>query len=117
MLKLLNVTAGLTFLLLSPLASADSIQSTLSAYEAKDCKPVVDDVLSRQKIDRSQLIKIEYITIEVNPGDDFGEDYLYEAWLNFASCNGNMVISMDRACFIQQNYKTGTCEKTNLIEK
>ncbi|MCG8492492.1 MAG: hypothetical protein MI743_12810 [Sneathiellales bacterium] len=114
MLKVLNVPAGLLLLLLPSLVSANSVQSTLSVYEAQDCKPVVDKMLSRQDIDRSQLTKIEYITIEVKPGEDFGEDYIYEAWLNFGSCTGNMVISMDRACFIRQSYKTGTCSKTDL---
>jgi len=116
MMKSLNIAAGISLLLLSPMASADSIQSTLSVYEAKDCEPVVNDALTRKKIDRSRLTKTEYITIELNPGEDLGEDYTYEAWLSFAGCRGNMVISMDRACFIQQTYKTGTCDKIDLTK-
>ncbi len=97
--------------ILSNPAAAKSLQSTISAFEARDCAPVVDHLIDKQSIRRSDIVKIEYLTIQINPGDDFSEEYDYESWISFGSCKGNYVISMDRACFIKHSYATHECNR------
>ncbi len=106
--------ASLASLLIPTLASANSLQSMIAAYEAADCAPVVEQEIKDRKIDQTTIRKIEYITIQLSPSDDFGEDYDYEGWINFSSCKGNYVISMDKACFIKQSYATHECLKKGI---
>ena len=96
-------------LILAGPASANSLQSTISAFEARDCAPVVDQVIEENAINRSDITKIEYLTIQINPGDDVAEEYDYEGWISFGSCKGNYVVSMDRVCFVQKAYATHEC--------
>ncbi len=105
--------AALLPALLATSVQADSIQSNISAFEAEDCKPVVEDYLDRHNIDRSQIKLIEYITILLS-GGEFGEEKNYESWVSFASCTGNLVIKMDRGCFIRTDYVTNQCKVKGL---
>ncbi len=94
-------------------AQAGSIQSNISAFEAEDCKPVVEDYLDRKNIDRSQIKLIEYITIHLS-GGEFGEQKDYEGWVSFKGCKGNLIIKMNRGCFIQTDYVTNQCNAQGL---
>ncbi len=114
-LKILMLCA-LGMMLTGP-AAAQSLQSTISAFEASDCAPVVDHVIDKHSIDRSDIVKIEYLTIQINPGDDFAEEYDYESWISFGSCKGNFVISMDRACFVKQSYATHECNQKGVYDQ
>lgn len=89
-------------------ANADSIQSGIAAYEALDCKPVVEDYLDRKSIDRSQIKVIDYVT-DYLQGSEVGDEKEYEAWVSFNSCKGNLTIIMDRDCYIERDYLTNEC--------
>ncbi|WP_169543234.1 hypothetical protein [Sneathiella aquimaris] len=91
------------------LAMAASLQSEIAAYTAEDCAPVVQQHMTEVGIDPKHVEKIDYLTIHKNPGDNAGEDYEFQSWINFSSCQGNYVIMLDRSCFIQQSYFYGRC--------
>lgn len=109
----LVILAALMPTVLATTVQASSIQSNISAFIAEDCKPVVVDYLDRHNIDRSQIKLIEYITILLS-GGEFGEEKSYEGWVSFKSCTGNLVIKMDRSCFIQTDYVTNQCKTKGL---
>ncbi len=97
-------------------AISGSIQSTIAAYEAEDCAPVVEDKLNSLSISQDQIKRINYITIQYNPSNDV-EIYEYESWISFASCPGNLVIKMDNACFVNRMYARGGCTKSGALMK
>lgn len=114
MRKIPILTAALASMLVPTLVSANSLQSMIAVYEAADCAPVVEQEIKDRRIDHTTIKKIDYITIQINPSDSFGEEYEYEGWINFSSCKGNYVISMDKACFIKQSYATHECLKKGI---
>lgn len=97
-------------------ALSGSVQSSIAAYDAEDCAPVVEDKISSLSIHQDQIKRINYITIQYNPSDD-AEVYEYESWISFASCPGNLVINMDNACFVNKMYAKGGCTKNGAIMK
>jgi len=91
---------------ISSTAYSQSIQSGISAYEAEDCAPVVQDYLEKHSVAQSSIKAIDYVTTYITGGSDAGEEEDYEAWVSFNNIKGNLVIRMDRACFISQAYTT-----------
>ena len=113
MKPVLVILAALMPTAIATAVQAGSIQSSISAFTAEDCKPVVDDYLDRHKIDRNQIKLIEYITNELS-GGEFGEEKEYEGWVSFKGCTGNLVIRMNRNCFIQGDFVTNECKAKGL---
>lgn len=113
MIHKLMILAAVSSAALISTAQAGSIQSSISAYVAEDCKPVIEDYLDRHNVDRSQIKVIDYITSWLS-GGEFGEEKEYQTWVSFNSCTGNLVIKMDRGCFIQTDYTTYQCNSKGI---
>ncbi len=105
--KSILLGVGTSMMLISTTQSS-TIQSNLSVFVAGDCKPVVEDYLERHSINQSDIKSVEYVTNYISAGE-FGEEKDFEGWVSFKNCTGNLVIKMDRACYIRTDYVTGQC--------
>jgi hypothetical protein len=110
--KSLLLGFGMSFAFIST-TQGSSIQSNLSVFVAQDCEPVVEDYLDRKNINRSEIKSVEYITNYISAGE-FGEEKDFEGWVSFKGCTGNLVIKMDRACYIRTDYVTSQCRSTGV---
>ena len=110
----LTLTFGLS--MIASTGYTQSIQSSLSVYDAEDCAPVVEEHLEKHSIDRTKIKVIDYITQYLQAGER-GEEKEYEAWVSFSTCKGNMVFSLDRQCYIQQTFNTYECRSEGLPTK
>ncbi|TNE38236.1 MAG: hypothetical protein EP348_05200 [Alphaproteobacteria bacterium] len=93
--------------------AADYLQKSIAAYDAKDCAPVVEQELDKEKIDRDKISKIDYIK-DVISDSESGEEYNYQGWVSFKGCGGNYVVNMNRYCQIKTTFATGSCKIENL---
>lgn len=87
-----------------------SIQSTIAAFEAKDCAPVIEAEMKSLGINEGMVTKIDYVDKFFSFSED-NEFYEYEAWIQFSSCPGTLVIVMDNACYINRIYSSRGCTK------
>ena len=99
--------------ILPSLVTAASLQSKISAFDAEDCAPVVEDYLDRHSVDLSKITTIDYIT-QFLQGSGVGNEKEFEAWVSFSSCKGNLAIIMDMGCHITRAYPTYTCDSQGL---
>ncbi len=104
------VGAALLAVAVTGTAKADYLQKSITAYKPEDCKPVVEQVIDDRGIDRDNITKIEYLTYYISDSEA-GEDYHFQAWMNFKNCKGNFVVDMNRACQIDKAYSMGNCDQ------
>ena len=74
------------------------------------CESVVDQQLDRLNVDRADIEKLFYTRqYRTGRGDEtvvVGTD----AWVQFHSCKGYLVISLDYFCRVRQVYTRGQCK-------
>jgi len=116
MKQLLTSIFTVGFCAIASASYAGSLQSSLSVYDADDCTPVVEAHLTEHAIDREKIKVIDYITHNLQAGGR-GQEKEYQAWVSFSTCKGNMVIRLDRQCYIEQTYNTYECKNDGLPTK
>lgn len=112
-LKLLGMMVCIS--ILSSCGNSDYLPSSIAAYDAEDCAPVVEQEIDRLSIDRSNLTKIEYIKVHISTGR-IGRQYDFEGWLSFKNCKGNFVIKMNRSCQIRSAYPRTECQLDKIVK-
>ncbi len=75
------------------------------------CESVVDQQLDRLNVDRADIKKLFYT--EQSRSFNRGEDTVVvgvDAWVQFKSCKGYLVIDMTNRCRVRQVYTRGQCK-------
>lgn len=109
-IKTISVIAAVV--VLSPFQTmADSLQESISAFDAIDCKPVIENELDVKNIDRSKIQKIDYYDRSPDAGETGAGNRSYHASVTFSSCTGSLEFALDGACFIERTFATGQCKQ------
>ena len=74
-------------------------------YRASNCETVVADRLARLNVDMADVRKIVY-AVQRRSGE-FSKAIGIEAWVNFHSRRGSLVIDMSTQCRVRQVYTHG----------
>ncbi len=112
-----GITAGMAVsicLTLPSLSMGENLQQSISAYDAIDCKPVIEQELEKYKINRSDIRNIDYYNTSFGGGERGGGLRSFQASINFHSCKGSLIFSLDSACYVERIFSTGECKKFNL---
>jgi|19_taG_2_1085344.scaffolds.fasta_scaffold240303_1 hypothetical protein len=106
---------GITFIAVTSCSSNESnLQQGIAAFGPEDCKPVVEQQINDTNIDRNKISKIDYLTYYISESDS-GEEYNYQGWISFNSCQGNFVVDMNRSCQIIKTYPMGNCRMEDIV--
>ena len=79
------------------------------ARGASPCETVVTERLNQLDIDIADVRSIFYIR-QIQTSGDHRRVIGIDAWVNFHSCKGSLVIDMDRHCRVRQVYTRYECE-------
>ncbi len=78
------------------------------------CESVVDQQLDRLNVDRADIEKLFYTRqYRIDRFGDSDNGYLVvgtNAWVQFHSCKGYLVIDLDNFCRVRQVYTRGQCK-------
>ena len=79
------------------------------AHGASPCETAVTERLSQLDIDMADVRNIFY-TRQIRHGRNQERVIGFDAWVNFHSCKGSLVIDMDRYCRVRQVYTRYECK-------
>ncbi len=79
------------------------------AHGASPCETVVTERLDQLDIDIADVRSIFYDR-KIQLGTVHDSVIGIDAWVNFHSCKGSLVIAMDRSCRVRQVYTRDECE-------
>ncbi len=79
------------------------------AHGASPCETVVTERLNQLDIDIADVRSIFYIK-RIQRRRNSGRVIGIDAWVNFHSCKGSLVIDMDPHCRVRQVYTRYECE-------
>ena len=79
------------------------------AEAASPCETVVTERLNQLDIDMADVRKIFY-SRQIQTRGDGHRVVGMDAWVNFHSCKGSLVIDMDVRCRVRQIYTRDECE-------
>ena len=96
-------------LTLAPLTAALIVLFGSFSYAESPCETVVTERLNQLDIDMADVRSIFYTRRTQTRGDD-DRVVGIDAWVNFHSCKGSLVIDMDRGCRVRQVYTRYECE-------
>ena len=75
------------------------------------CETVVNQRLDQIKVDRTDIRKIFYTRQHRSGGGDNGDRVVgTDAWVQFHSCKGYLVIDLNNSCRVRQVYTRGQCK-------
>ena len=89
--------------------SSASAQSVCAAHGANLCETVVTERLNQLDIDIADIRSIYYVR-RIRTGRENDRVIGIDAWVNFHSCKGSLVINMSRHGHVRQVYTRGECE-------
>ncbi len=92
-------------LLIGPVADGAFINRPYSR-----CEAVVDQRLDQINVDRTDIKKIFYTRQSRGGGRDGMRTVVTNAWVQFHSCKGYLVIDLDNFCRVRQVYTRGQCK-------
>ena len=89
------------------IAAAASLLALPAAGYAFTCEAEIKDSLKDLSVPEEDVK-----SIKVSRGGGGGQsagNVRYDAWIRLHSCDGYLMISLTRSCFVQQSYNRGDC--------
>ena len=77
---------------------------------ASDCESVAQSKIDELKLDRGDIKSIVFARRTLGGGEAGIITVGYDAWVNFKSCKGALVIGMSRRCRLQEVYTRYQCK-------
>ncbi len=109
--------SGIAITLFTAPVQAQNLQQSISAFDAIDCKPVVEQQLDVHKISTSNIKNIDYFNTLAG-GSETGEgNRTYQAAITFHSCSGSLNFALDNGCYVERIFTTGACMNAELPYK
>lgn len=96
---------------------AENLQQSISAFDAIDCKPVVEQELKNYKIQSSNIKHIDYYNTSSDGHEDGEGNKTFQASISLNSCTGRLYISLDSGCYVERIFSTGNCVNSGLPYK
>ena len=94
---------------LAPLTAALFVLFGTFSYAESPCETVVTERLNQLDIDMADVRSIFY-TKRIQRRNDDSRVVGIDAWVNFHSCKGSLIIDMTRGCRVRQVYTRYKCE-------